>query len=442
MNWRPLLLLLFCGLWLQGCAGAFQNSPGKGTESETPVTAQSYRQKALDLERQGELQQALFAWRVVAALTPDDSAVPDIIKTLERGIANAGDIHYKKGVTFYQQGNFSEARREFLIALRLDPEDKRAVTFLKTWLQYPNQKIFKVQRGDSYFKIATEEYNDPSKANIIAAFNDLDPQKPLSVDAVLLLPNLSPDQLVPRKETISLLQKAQKAMDNRRYQEVLAITAKIKSGGPEGADCQALSDSAHFALGNAMMEKKNYSSALEYFTKVSPGFKGREMAIAKAEFNIQQQSTEEKLRTAQESFNQKEFFAAIQLTGEILAQDASNHKAKELSDAAHYALGKRLLDQGQEAKAIEVLSVLAHDYKDTAQLLNQAHARRNALAEEYYRKGVKYFLNEELEQAIASWEQTLILNPNHPKARQDIDNASRLLEKWRGMEQTDKKGND
>jgi predicted TPR repeat methyltransferase len=57
-----------------------------------------------------------------------------------------------------------------------------------------------------------------------------------------------------------------------------------------------------------------------------------------------------------------------------------------------------------------------------------------ARAESHYRSGVKHFLNEELEKAVAEWEKTLALNPEHRKARQDMENAQRLLDKLRGLE--------
>jgi regulator of sirC expression with transglutaminase-like and TPR domain len=48
---------------------------------------------------------------------------------------------------------------------------------------------------------------------------------------------------------------------------------------------------------------------------------------------------------------------------------------------------------------------------------------QNRLAEVHYNTGVKYFVNDQLEKAIREWEQTLTLNPNHPKAHKDIENA-------------------
>jgi len=57
---------------------------------------------------------------------------------------------------------------------------------------------------------------------------------------------------------------------------------------------------------------------------------------------------------------------------------------------------------------------------------------RNAIkqqAEAHYIRGVKYFLNEELQNAIKEWKKTLKLNPEHGKAKKNIQNARSLLEK-------------
>ncbi|MDI7261762.1 MAG: tetratricopeptide repeat protein [Thermodesulfobacteriota bacterium] len=48
-------------------------------------------------------------------------------------------------------------------------------------------------------------------------------------------------------------------------------------------------------------------------------------------------------------------------------------------------------------------------------------------AEVHYAKGLKYFLSEDLRKAIEEWEETLRLNPDHPKAKRDLEKAHRLL---------------
>jgi tetratricopeptide (TPR) repeat protein len=50
-----------------------------------------------------------------------------------------------------------------------------------------------------------------------------------------------------------------------------------------------------------------------------------------------------------------------------------------------------------------------------------------ARAEDHYRKGVNYFLAEDLQRAIKEWGETLRLDPTHPNAKGDIEKARSLL---------------
>lgn len=52
----------------------------------------------------------------------------------------------------------------------------------------------------------------------------------------------------------------------------------------------------------------------------------------------------------------------------------------------------------------------------------------NGQAELHYRQGLKYFLQENLEQAISEWKTTLKYNPDHNLAIRDLANARMLLE--------------
>ena len=98
--------------------------------------------------------------------------------------------------------------------------------------------------------------------------------------------------------------------------------------------------------------------------------------------------------------------------------------------AALYEKGKILLNQ--EKKYTESLAVFERidpSYKDVEELISNIRSHLVELAEEHYRKGVKLFVNEELAKAIKEWEETLYLNPEHQKAKKDIQDATVLLEK-------------
>ncbi len=66
---------------------------------------------------------------------------------------------------------------------------------------------------------------------------------------------------------------------------------------------------------------------------------------------------------------------------------------------------------------------------DTEMLDDLMASAKRQLAEVHYINGIKYFTEEKLDKAIQEWEETLKLNPQHPKAKGDMENAVRLLQK-------------
>ncbi|RJQ66629.1 MAG: hypothetical protein C4519_25245 [Desulfobacteraceae bacterium] len=428
---RKLFLLVYGLLMVCGCSAGLPSF----LKRPPALSEESFRRQALAHEKKSELQQALLAWRAAACLDPADAQIPGIIQSLERDIAAAAQSHFSSALDYYQAADFVQARREILTVLRLLPGHPKALHFLKVRLNGMDQQVYKVQRGDSFVKIAADRYKDASKAYAVAYFNDLDPNKPLPVDTVLLLPVLKPEHLCTRKDMDGWVERAQKALEQKQYKEVLALCDKIRLESPGHPKLRALTDEGRLGLGRQLLEQKENLAALEEFKQVTPGVAGRDQAIREARKFIQRQAVQEKIRAAQARYDSGAYSGAIVICEEILAQEPSHAKAKALLHASHYHQGKQLLDRGEEASAIEKLRDLGKDYQDTAQLLVLAHARLNARAEECYRQGVKYFLNEELELAIESWKKALALSPDHPKARQDMDNATRLLDKWRGLDQ-------
>ena len=428
---QKLSILLFCFIVLNGCSTVrqailrgFQKSPER-----------IYTQKAATYEKQGDLHQALIAWRVVERLDPEDKSIPATIKALEKEIFRSANEYYKKGVTYHEKGDLPAARRNFLIALRIMPDHRQAFSYLKFRLSNDGKAVYKVVSGDSYTKIATDVYNDPTKAYAIAFFNDLNPRKPLMIATELVLPQLPSKYIVPRKDIDAKRERAQTALDQGRYDDVLQIASDIEAQQPSDPNITSLRDTVYFRRGMALLEKKSYASAIEQLKQVSPGYAGRKKAIGQARQHLKKEATAAKVAQAQHYLDQKAYAKSIATCEEILTRDPFNRKAKTIFNAAHYAWGKKLLDEEKEAEAIKILGALDKGYQDTAQLLTQARARLHARAESLYRQGVKYFLNEDLEKAIHSWSEALKLYPEHPKAKQDIENAIRLLDKWRDLDE-------
>ncbi len=425
-RWLPVILLLVCST---GCRSTWQDI----TDRLTPLPVH-YRQRALQHEQAGEYHQALLAWRVSHRLDPDNSEVKKAIASLKKTISRQSQYHYHNGLKLYKAGDFTKARQAFLTVIRINPWHSPSRHYLKTSLQNPSRATYKVKRGDSFIRIATKFYEDPSKAYMIAHFNGMNPKKPLLTGTVLRLPVLDPAILLPKSNIKSLLQQAQKAYDRQAYEQVVAFTTKILDEIPGHPKARHLADEALLNTGKKLMKREQYRQALAQYKKISPKHKMRAQSIKMARLELERQDLAKKLESAQSYLDRGDFPETMDAAEEILDQHPDNAQARELLNLAGYASGKMLLEKGQEKEAIERLNKVDPEYSDTAQLLSLARARTKATAETLYRDGVKHFINEDLERAIAAWQEALNLNPDHPKARQDMENATRLLEKWRDLE--------
>ena len=91
-----------------------------------------------------------------------------------------------------------------------------------------------------------------------------------------------------------------------------------------------------------------------------------------------------------------------------------------------YQLGRTLSQRKRYKEALEMLNRVEPKPKEVNELITFVNKQ---LAESHYLAGVKYFVDEQLEKAIKEWETALVFDPQHPKARGDIENAVDLLQK-------------
>jgi tetratricopeptide (TPR) repeat protein len=428
--------------WLLSAWGCVLVQPaGKDAPAGQSIetTSAAYIQRAKRHEERAQWQQAMTAWRVAEQLDRGNARITAALATLETRIAKKAKTHFEKGLTYFESGKYDAAQTEFLKTIRLDPNHSGATYFLKTRLHSADQTIYRVKRGDSYSKIADRTYKDARKAYLIAYFNDRNPHKPLLTGTILLLPALDPRFMDPRKEINDWLSQARVALDGRQYERVLELTTRINTVAAGHPDARRLRDEAHYQRGLELIEQQRYGEALETLQKVGKGHKERNGAIEQARRHIRDRALKDRLQNAERYLKQRNYTEVITITREVLEQNPQSNRARALSNAANYALGKQLLDKGEASKAVTYLKATDKSYQDTEQLLSSAQARMRAQAETHYRSGVKHFINEDLERAVEAWERALSLNPNHPKARQDIENARRLIKKWKAID-TQKEG--
>jgi tetratricopeptide (TPR) repeat protein len=300
-----------------------------------------YQIKALEAEVAGDLDRALFFWKVLAKLKQNDTEIGEKILELTARIRREADQHFEKGMFFYNENATADARREFLITLRYDPDHQQALSYIKDKLGEAEFVEYVVEPGDGYERIAQKVFDDSEKAFLVSYFADLDADTPLIPGIVIRLPVLDREIEAQSLNIQQQLEKAERLLQEARYEQVIPIVEKI----------------------------------LEY--------------------------------------------------------DPVNQRAHKIANEAYYQEGKRLSLQKKYLEALDAFKKVQRGYSDVETVTAALNSLIDMQAEEHYRKGVQYFVNEELAKAIAEWEQALTLNPSHEKAKEDIENARNLLKKLR-----------
>lgn len=132
------------------------------------------------------------------------------------------------------------------------------------------------------------------------------------------------------------------------------------------------------------------------------------------------------LEEARTTYEKGDYPESAALAEKVLKYDPANKEIHELMNASYYEWGKRLSRERKYHEALEAFRRVDPGYKDVNFQL--AHNRKQ-LAEEHYLRGVKFFISEHVKGAIQEWETTLSLDPDHPRAKKDIENARELLQK-------------
>jgi len=142
---------------------------------------------------------------------------------------------------------------------------------------------------------------------------------------------------------------------------------------------------------------------------------------------------EAQLAKAQELFQAKKFEEAGSAADRLAGHPVVGARARELSGNAWFAAGDAALKEERFADAIAAYRKAEPARKDAPAAVAAVERRKREKAEESYNAGVRFFINQKLDEAIRSWETTLALNPEHPKAPKDIAKARALQQKLKEL---------
>ena len=99
------------------------------------------------------------------------------------------------------------------------------------------------------------------------------------------------------------------------------------------------------------------------------------------------------------------------------------------ADKICYRAALAHVDQKQFIEARSLMEEIDENQEGVIALKKSVYNGLEKQAKDYYRNGVKHFIEEDLQSAISDWEKTLLCDPNHKKALGNIENARRLMQK-------------
>ena len=346
-----------------------QAAPGGIVPTQRQALVASYNERAQALETDGRLREALEARKIALTVDPDNAAARDGLRAAQAKIDGLISQRLADGRAAQARGAQVSARRSFLGVLALDPENRAAFEALREQTPDVEGLPHIVRAGDTLAGLAQQYYGNRALGEVIAEANRLAPNARLAAGTQLKIP------------------------------EVPGV-ALIRPG--------ARKDPPRAPL---------------------PG-PGAPPAPPATPASVQREEPAEVnplLAEARESLERKDYATALGDADRLLASTPSNAEAQGLKRSALYGLGKTQYDQKQYKDSyatLDQLVKLAPNHEDAAKLLRQSRSR---LIDDHFGRGIRYYREEKLPEAIAEWKAVLEIDPQHIAARKNLEQSERLL---------------
>jgi tetratricopeptide (TPR) repeat protein len=189
---------IFLIVLIVGCAGFGSKSPTQLAKEYT-ANAQAY-------EKKGDLVEALKQYKLVLTVDPQNKLAQEKSATIEPQLNKRAEEHYRIGLNYYRQGQYPPARKEFLTALRYNPEHAEAkdkLTRARKEIEHVKRYIVHTLQADETISTLAERYyGDYRKFHVIAAYNELEDATKVTVGQEIKIPVIEGTPIIADPATI------------------------------------------------------------------------------------------------------------------------------------------------------------------------------------------------------------------------------------------------
>ena len=395
---RRILFIGLIGLFSVtiGCANLFLSQDREGVKNSL---LEEYLQKARTYEAKKDKVSALKQYKLALTLDPSNKEAVKNRKRIEKILRSSARAHYNKGLQQYKKGKYSIARWRFLIALRLWPDYTSAEKMLTarkrhkiTRQRAERQKtepqktekyaVHKIKTGESLSRLAKKYYGDPDKFLIIAEYNNITDATLVKVGQEIKIPGIEGVKSSPKKKAKKKPKKEIKSLPKKK--------AKEKPQAGKEKEAMEYQIAFYRDYGSQLFKQERYEEAVAEFRKVLNTYPDDEVAI--------------------------------------------NYCFR-----SHFQLGKAFFDN-------EVYMAARDHFKASLQYNEKCEECRDYLKksellykkENHYKKGMEYYGNEQLVEAIQEWELVRLMDPDYKRVEYLITKAKTILKKLEEIKASEK----
>jgi len=437
-----------------GCANLLTRSP----EDQYLVKAKKY-------EKKGNMVDALEQYKLALTVNPSNQGAKEKSTQIERKLKKQADAHYHKGLRYHKKGQYRNARKEFLISLRYNPEhsgSKRMMIVSKKDVEQAKRYILHtVQPGESISKLADHYYGDHMKFHLIAEYNELEDATSVKVGKQIKIPVI---EGVPIMADLTEIHADSKARLESTPEKIIIVNRFVTHTIQKGESLSRLAKRYYgdYKKFDLIAKFNNVEDIRE--VKVGQEIKIPEVKgvpfFAKAE-DVKSQDTgipedippegstpvEEQEEALQpdvpeltmddqaaeyrklgiELFNNQNYEDAINELQKVLHVNPEDKDATKYLSMAYFEKGIQSVKGEAYQKAIEEFEASLRYNKDCEKCEEYIKKSKEIYKDVHYNNGCSYFGNEKLTDAIREWELVYAMDPGYKDVDQNLDKAKKLL---------------
>ena len=443
-----------------------------------PITDQ-YMVKAQEYEAKGDLVEALEQYKLALTVDPENQAAKEKRAKIGQELRELAENHYQTGLNYHRKGQYDQARKEFLTALRYTPDHQEAKKMLREQVigeqQVKGYVLHTIQPNESISMLAKKYYGDPKKFQIIAEYNQLEDATKVSVGQKVKVPVVEGISFFAKAEDI--ITSSEKIPESSLTEVVTVknfITHTVKGGEslsklalryygdykkfPIIARYNQLNEKVGLRVGQKIKipeiegvsfakkpAEKSVQTAMKPVTSaVVEGPREEEKEEEKKEVEEigkekQKEEEEKELAAVDQSanyrelgiefFNEKAYDAAISEFKKVLNINPTDKKALEYISASHFQQGLIVFGNEDYLAARDEFKASLEYNEDCEKCSEYIKKCEEIYMDVHYNKGIMYFREEKLEKAIQEWELVSEIDPGYKDVDDNLKKSRKLLER-------------